>query len=108
MVMNVCTNVFVPTISIKVAVLLTIIFVLTSKPQTLRQKVSVRVAVAGLKADDLASAKDGAEAAAGVKINDLEASPRRSVRGNRVIGVELCAAATVLISEKYVTRYTGR
>ena len=101
---NVCTNVLVPTISIKVAVLLMTILDLVVKPQTLYQNVSASVADAGLKAASLASDADGAEAAAGVKINDLAATPSRRVRGNRVTTDELCTAATVLISEKYVTR----
>ena len=42
-----------------------------------------------MNAAALASAKDGEEAVAGVKMKERAARPRTSVNGRRVIGVEL-------------------
>ncbi len=60
----------------------------------LYRKVSTKVADAGLNVVLLASPLDGAAAAAGMKINELAATPRTSVRGKRLIIVAVCAAET--------------
>lgn len=84
------------------------ILVLVLYPQTLYQNVSPNVAVAGSKVAFLASVDDGFAATDGVKMSDFAATPRIRVMGNKVSGVEVCAASTLGISEKYVTRYVGK
>jgi hypothetical protein len=83
----VCTNVFTPLTRAKVAVLLMTILVRGLKFQMLCLKVSDKVADAGLNAVLLASAREGAEVAAGVKMNDFAATPKARVIGKRDIRV---------------------
>ncbi len=70
------------------------ILVFLSNPHTLCQNVSANVAVPGLNSFLFASAVDGAEATAGVKMNDLAANPSRSVVGSNEITCVLWAGAT--------------
>jgi len=78
----------------RVKVLKITILVFLSNPQTLYQNVSANVAVPGLNAFVFASSVDGAEATAGVKMNDLAANPNRSVVGNSDTTCVLWAGAT--------------
>jgi predicted protein tyrosine phosphatase len=63
------------------------------KLQTLYQKVSDNVAVAGLNAVSLASSREGAAAAAGVKMNDFAATPNKRVIGKSDTSVAEWAAS---------------
>lgn len=108
LILYVCTKVLTPLTKAKVAVLLITVLVLVLYPQTLYQNVSVNVAVAGSKDAFLASSSDGFAATDGVNMSDFAAKPRIKVIGNKVSGVAECAASTLGISEKYVTRYVGR
>lgn len=96
-------NVLTPVTNINVAVLVSTTRARGPNP-TLCQKVSSSVAVAGLKADFLASASEGDTVTAGVKINDFAARPRMSVTGRIPIHEGLCAAAIDGMPSKYVTK----
>lgn len=86
-------NVLTPVTSISVAVLLITTLALELNPHVLCQNVSPSVAVAGLNAAPFASAMEGAEVTAGVKMNDFAARPRMRVTGRMPIHEGLCAAA---------------